>query len=312
MVAARIWPAAVNASSRGCGAFLLPIDAASASAALPAADASVTVAPRVKKAMARAAAMDAKTPVASTPTVTRRSIDCCACITARSLQRTVQEPIHWEVSRVQPMKSAAWCAMLCACGALTAASCRDADGASAAPPPRIEIKGAVAPIDSVTVCAPIEGRVVRIDAAEGAAVKPGDGLIVLTNPAVDRDLAYARAQIAAAELKMRGTAALPPSSSPQGEKSAAAIVKAREEKAARYRALLAAGDVSKQEVADAETEYAMARREWLPGRARAAAPAPLAAPAPGRAGAPRAPPPPVVSGPPPTPFAHPPPPPGAG
>ncbi len=181
------------------------------------------------------------------------------------------------------MKSAAWCAMLCACGALTAASCRDADGASAAPPPRIEIKGAVAPIDSVTVCAPIEGRVVRIDAAEGAAVKPGDVLIVLTNPAVDRDLAYARAQIAAAELKMRGTAALPPSISAEGEKSAAAIMKAKEEKAARYRALLAAGDVSKQEVADAETEYAMARREWLAERERRAASAPVADPALARA-----------------------------
>src|SRR5258706_7611720 len=154
------------------------------------------------------------------------------------------------------MRNAAWCAMLCACGAL--ASCQDGDSAAAAPPPRIEIKGAVAPIDSVTVSAPIEGRVARINAAEGAAVKPGDVLIVLINPAVDRDLAYARAQIAAAEWKLRGTAALPPSISAEGEKSAATIMQAKEEKAARYRALLAAGDVSKQEVADAETEYAMA------------------------------------------------------
>src|SRR5258708_7559599 len=272
MVAARIWPAAVNASSRGCGAFLFPIDAASASAALPAGDAPATVAPRVKKAMTRAAATDAKTPVASTPTITRRSIDCCACITARSLHRTVQEPIHWEVSRVQPMKSAVWCAMLCACGALTAASCRDEHDASAAPPPRIEIKGAVAPIDSVTVSAPIEGRVARINAAEGAAVKPGHVLIVLTNPAVDRDLAYARAQIAAAEWKLRGTAALPPSISAEGEKSAATIMKAKEEKAPRYPPLPAAGQLSKQEVADAETEYAMARREWLAEREPPAAP----------------------------------------
>ncbi|SRR5260221_7454875 len=181
------------------------------------------------------------------------------------------------------MKSAAWCAMLCACGALTAASCRDAHDASAAPPPRIEIKGAVAPIDSVTVSAPIEGRVARINAAEGAAVKPGDVLIVLINPAVDRDLAYARAQIAAAEWKLRGTAALPPSISAEGEKSAATIMQAKEEKAARYRALLAAGDVSKQEVADAETEYAMARREWLAEHERRAASPPVADPALARA-----------------------------
>jgi multidrug resistance efflux pump len=176
------------------------------------------------------------------------------------------------------MKNAAWCAILCACGVLIAASCQDADDAAASPPPRIEIKGAVAPIDSITVSAPIEGRVVRIN-AEGTPVKPGDVLIVLTNPAVDRDLAYARAQIAAAELKLRGTAALRPATSEEGEKSAAAIMKAKEKKAARYRALLASGDVSNQEVADAETEYAMARREWLTERERRTAAAPAADPA---------------------------------
>ena len=181
------------------------------------------------------------------------------------------------------MKNAAWCAILCACGALIAASCQDADNAAASPPPRIEVKGAVAPIDSVTVSAPIEGRVARINAAEGAPVKAGDVLIVLTNPAVDRDLAYARAQIASAELKMRGAAALPPAISAEGEKSAAAIMKAKEEKVARYRALLASGDVSKQEVADAETEYAMARREWLAERERRTAAAPVADPALARA-----------------------------
>src|SRR2546430_2192978 len=127
------------------------------------------------------------------------------------------------------MKSAVWCTVLCACGALMA-SCQDAGNAAASPPPRIEIKGVVAPIDSVTVSAPIEGRVARIAAAEGTPVKTGDVLIVLTNPAVDRDLAYARAQIAAAELRMRGNAALPPAISAEGEKSAAAIMKAKEEK----------------------------------------------------------------------------------
>jgi len=176
-----------------------------------------------------------------------------------------------------------WCAILCACGALMAASCQDSDNASASQPPRIEIKGAVAPIDSVTVSAPIEGRVAKVNAAEGAAVKAGDVLIVLTNPAVDRDLAYARAQIASAELKLRGTTAIPPAVSAEGEKSAAAIMKAKEEKAARYRALLASGDVSKQEVADAETEYAMARRDWLAERERRTAAAPAADPALARA-----------------------------
>jgi multidrug resistance efflux pump len=84
-------------------------------------------------------------------------------------------------------------------------------------------------------------------------------------------------------LKLRGMAAIPPAISAEGEKSAAAIMKAKEEKAARYRALLASGDVSKQEVADAETEYAMARREWLAERERRTATAPAADPALARA-----------------------------
>src|SRR5882724_2570573 len=169
------------------------------------------------------------------------------------------------------MKRAGWCVILCACGALMTASCQDAGSASAAsPPPRIEVKGAVAPIEAITVSAPIEGRVAQVNAGEGTIVKPGQVLLVLTNPLVDRDLSYARAQLAAASLKMRGTAAIFPSISPEREKSAAAIMKAKEEKASRYRGLLATGDVSRQEVADAETEYAMARREWLAERERRA------------------------------------------
>ncbi|HEX3067655.1 MAG TPA: efflux RND transporter periplasmic adaptor subunit [Thermoanaerobaculia bacterium] len=177
------------------------------------------------------------------------------------------------------MKRAAWCVIFCACGALTMASCQDAGNASAASPPRIEIKGAVAPIEAVAVSAPIEGRVAQVNAEEGTIVKPGQVLLVLTNPAVDRDLAYARAQLASASLKMRGPAAISPSISPEREKNAAAIMKAKEEKAARYRGLLATGDVSRQEVADAETEYAMARREWLAERDQRAASAPHADPA---------------------------------
>src|SRR5260370_17086435 len=98
----------------------------------------------------------------------------------------------------------------CAGATLALAACHDSDSASAAAPPRIEIKGTVAPIDSVTVSSPIEGQITRIAVAEGASVKTGDLLFTLTNPAVERELAYARTQVAAGQQKVREPSAVPP------------------------------------------------------------------------------------------------------
>lgn len=127
------------------------------------------------------------------------------------------------------------------------------------------MKAAVAPLDSVTVAAPIEGRVSQLRVTEGAAVHAGDVLLTLNNPAVARDLAYARSAVVAADLRQRGTVATPRAAptriSRDREKMATEIVRQREQKLARLRRLLADGDVAKQEVENAEAELVAAQRD---------------------------------------------------
>lgn len=148
-----------------------------------------------------------------------------------------------------------------AAGAVLGVSCRDSDTASAAAPPKIELKAAVAPVEGVAVVSAVDGEVAQLLTSEGAAVRAGDPLVVVTNPGVERDLAYARAAVTSAESKMRGAHAAPHIASDEGEKTAAAIVQAKQQKVDRLRALLASGDIAKQELQDAENELAVAKRD---------------------------------------------------
>lgn len=152
-------------------------------------------------------------------------------------------------------------------------ACRDADSASAADTPRIELKASVAPLQGTVVSAPIDGAVAQIAVAEGAPVHAGDLLFTLTNPAVDRDLAYARAAVASAEFRLRSARTRPAARSDEAERASAQIVKARQQKVERLRGLLATGDIAKQELQDAEAELAAARRDWLNERERLSSPA---------------------------------------
>jgi HlyD family secretion protein len=153
-------------------------------------------------------------------------------------------------------------------------ACRDEDRVAAADPPRIEVKATVAPFGGVTVVSPIEGTIVELKAAEGAAVRQGDILATLTNPAVERDLAYARAAVLAAEQRMRAVserpAAPPPSSYGERERAAADLVRQKQQRLDRLRALLASGDVARQDVENAEAELGVALREQKAERERAA------------------------------------------
>jgi multidrug resistance efflux pump len=146
-----------------------------------------------------------------------------------------------------------------------ASACRNSEGTAAADPPRIELKAVVAPLDSVTVVAPIEGRVSQLRVTEGAVVRAGDVLFTLLNPTVARDLAYARSAVVATDLRRRGTSApkapAPTRMSTDRAGLARDIVHEREQKLARMRRLLADGDVAKQEVENAEAELAIAQRD---------------------------------------------------
>jgi len=162
-------------------------------------------------------------------------------------------------------------------------ACRNSERAAADDPPRIEIKAVVAPFDAVTVSSAIDGRIVELKAAEGAVVHQGDVLATLTNPAVDRDLAYARTAIIAAEHRLharpsvRRTAA--PRSNVDRERLAADTVRQKQQRLDRLRGLLKTGDVARQEVENAEAELAVAMRELDAERERSQPASVAAAPA---------------------------------
>ena len=148
-------------------------------------------------------------------------------------------------------------------------SCRDDAGTAAAESPQVEMKAQVAPIDTFPVSAPFDGRIEAVAAREGAPVNTGDVVITLANPSVERDLAYARAQVAAAEWKLRAVSAPARRVAPnEWENTALQILREKEKKLERYRRLLGSGDVSSQEVQDVTVEVAAARRDWMAERDR--------------------------------------------
>ena len=162
---------------------------------------------------------------------------------------------------------------------LLLSSCRDSEHSSAADTPHVEVKAAVAPFDSINVTSPIDGTIAELKVAEGSLVHQGDVVATLTNPSVERDLAYARAAVLAAEHRLRAPA--PPSrpaprTNGEREKAAADVVRQKQQRLDRLRALLASGDVARQDVENAEAELAAANRDLDAERERAA-PAPAAA-----------------------------------
>jgi len=167
-------------------------------------------------------------------------------------------------------------------GAVLLSACRENESSTAAAPPLIELKAAVAPFDSVTVYAPVEGRVSQLRAADGAQVAAGQLLVSLTNPAIARDLVYARSAVTSAQQRRGGRPTSAPTASlsqahRQREQHAAKLVQHRRQHLARVRRLLASGDVAKQEVENAETELAFAQRDLESLQEQRSAPAPVAA-----------------------------------
>jgi multidrug resistance efflux pump len=158
--------------------------------------------------------------------------------------------------------------ILLAFGALGLSACRD-QSSNAAEEPKVEVKAQVAPIDTFTVSAPFDGRVAAIRAPEGSPVNAGQVVIEVTNPAIERDLFYARAQLAAAERKLRQVETPIRGTAPnEWESTARQILDAKERKLELYRKLLESGDVSAQEVRDVSVEVAAARRDWIAERDR--------------------------------------------
>ena len=153
-----------------------------------------------------------------------------------------------------------------ALGAL-AVSCQRTDNAAAAVPPRLEIRGQVADPQTAVVAAPVDGTVARIAVREGAAVRAGDLVVQLTNAGIERDVAYARAQLGVAELNARHRGTTPQRVRNDARlRAAKTLLDNRKAKLERYRGLFATHDVSRQDLEDAENEYAMAQRDYVAER----------------------------------------------
>jgi len=165
-------------------------------------------------------------------------------------------------------------AILCAFTCALLPGCGEKPDASSGDSPQLEIRAAVAPAQTAAAIASVDGRVASILVQEGQAVQPGAPVATLTNPAVDRDLAYAKAQVAAAGQRLRDARrTIAPSvaraDSGARERASAEILKNREAKRARYRQLYASRDISREELENAENEYAAALRDWHIERERA-------------------------------------------
>jgi len=166
-------------------------------------------------------------------------------------------------------------ALLCLIASLLLVRCADEqDDAVAADVPKVEIRAQVASAQTATAIATVDGRVATIDVAEGTQVQPGQLLATLTNASVDRDLAHTRAQVAVAEQRLRDARRPIATSLVLGdagarERASAEILKNREAKRERYRELFKTRDVSKEELENAENEYAAALRDYLAERERA-------------------------------------------
>ncbi|MGN6182527.1 MAG: HlyD family secretion protein [Thermoanaerobaculia bacterium] len=156
--------------------------------------------------------------------------------------------------------------LLAAVGGLLSA-CRERQEAVAAETPALEIKAEVTQPRTATVVAPFDGRIDAIRVAEGASVRAGDVVVTINNPGVQRDLAYARAQLALAEHRLRQAQtphrALKPRTDDSRERIriAQSIAEQRKSRLDRYEKLFATRDITKDELEVARIEYAAAMRD---------------------------------------------------
>ncbi|HUR79128.1 MAG TPA: efflux RND transporter periplasmic adaptor subunit [Thermoanaerobaculia bacterium] len=165
-------------------------------------------------------------------------------------------------------------ALLCVLTWAAATRCSEKPDAAAAETPQLEVRAAVAAPQTAIAISTIDGRIATLLVKEGQLVQPGATIATLTNAGVDRDIAYAKAQVAVAQQRLRDARrpvirTVVPGDNAARERASAQILRNAEARRARYRELYATHDVSKQELEDAETAYAAALRDSLNERERA-------------------------------------------
>ena len=146
-------------------------------------------------------------------------------------------------------------------------SCRAREESLAAEAPRLEIKAEVARPATAAVVAPYDGRVGTLLVQEGARVAAGAVVMTITNATVERDLAYARAQLSLAEYRLRNAGRAPRSVQPAAANNddrinaAEEIARSRKSRLDRYEGLFRTRDITADELENARMEYAAAMRD---------------------------------------------------
>lgn len=162
------------------------------------------------------------------------------------------------------------CAIALLASVLLLCGCQNDAAAGGSDRPRIEVKAVVAPIPSRVIESSVDGRV-RTIVEEGATVTPQTVVVELSNATIARDVAYARAQVAAAEARLRATNSHRSPGTDARRHATETILRNKQAKLARYRELFARRDISEQELREAENEVAVAEREWVNEQERATA-----------------------------------------
>ena len=155
--------------------------------------------------------------------------------------------------------------------------CAKKETVTGTPPPPIELRATVRPAQSMTVTAQIDGQVQTVAVVEGAAVQEGTELVLLVNPAVEREAALAKAQSAGVQARLRGSSAAsaqPGAIRPRGnEEIASRILALRQQQFEKMKQLRKSNDITARELQQAEVEYLAALRDYNNERNAGAAPA---------------------------------------
>ena len=172
------------------------------------------------------------------------------------------------------MSTRATRALLCVLTWTLVLRCSEKPDAAAAESPQLEVRAVVAPPQTGTAVSSVDGRIISVLVQEGQPLQAGATVATMSNAAIDRDIAYAKAQVAVAEQRLRDARrpiaqTLILGDAGARERASAEILKNAEARRDRYRQLFATHDISKQELEDAESAYAAALREWLVERERA-------------------------------------------
>lgn len=148
---------------------------------------------------------------------------------------------------------------------LVLSGCKQDEIRANAEPPTIEIKATVHAAQSMSLVAQVDGQVERVLVGEGARIAANQEIIALTNPTIERDAAFARAQLEWIEARQR-RAGRPSKGTSTGRSDsleiASRILDLRKRRFEAMKALRKSSDITARDLEHAEIEYLAALRDY--------------------------------------------------